>query len=253
MSNIIITGANQGIGYYLIKELLESGNSVSVLDKEIYNLQNLKSIYRDKLIIFQGSVENEKDIRDFVKLSIEKFNFIDIAIHNACKFLFEDILNTSIETYIEVIDINFLGGVRLVKEIIPHMIKNKKGKIIFSSSGVGVTGFFNSTAYASSKGALESLAKSLNQEYKDNNISFHILHPPLTNTDSASVLPIPKDFKADPEKVGIGLAKNIHSNSFIITNSFSQNLQIKLSYLFPKLIGSMMTKGSKRFTGKVNN
>ncbi|NLW41699.1 MAG: hypothetical protein GXY89_01025, partial [Tissierellia bacterium] len=50
-------------------------------------------------------------------------------------------------------------------------------------------------------------------------------------TDSASALPIPKDFKATPEKVGSGLAKNIHSNSFIITNSFSQNLQIKFDML----------------------
>ncbi|HBR25330.1 MAG TPA: short-chain dehydrogenase, partial [Firmicutes bacterium] len=82
------------------------------------------------------------------------------------------------------------------------------------SSGVGVMGFINISPYASSKGAIESLAKCLNIEYQNDGISFHIFHPPLTRTKSAEPLPIPKEFMVPPEKVGVGLAKHINKKSF---------------------------------------
>lgn len=44
-NNIIVTGANQGIGYYMVKKLLAEGNKVSVLDIETDNLANLKKRY----------------------------------------------------------------------------------------------------------------------------------------------------------------------------------------------------------------
>ena len=46
-------------------------------------------------------------------------------------------------------------------------------------------------------------------------ISFHLFHPPLTNTKSAEKLPIPKEFKADAKKVGYGLANRIWSDKML--------------------------------------
>ena len=92
------------------------------------------------------------------------------------------------------------------------MREKKEGRIIFTSSGVGVTGFGNISPYVSSKGAIESLAKCLEIENQDYGITFHIMHPPLTNTASSSELPVPKEFMADAEKdvykrQGYGYAK----------------------------------------------
>ena len=56
-------------------------------------------------------------------------------------------------------DRNYYGGLRFDKSVIPYMQAQKRGKIIFTSSGVGVTGFIGISPYASTKGALESLAK----------------------------------------------------------------------------------------------
>ena len=67
-----------------------------------------------------------------------------------------------------------------------------------------MTGFGGLSAYASTKGALEALAKCLNIEEADAGVTFHILHPPLTRTASSSPLPVPPEFMADPEKVGRG-------------------------------------------------
>lgn len=103
-------------------------------------------------------------------------------------------------------------------------------------------GFVNISAYAASKGALEVLAKCLNIEYQNSGVTFHLLHPPLTRTTSSSPLPVPRKFMADPEKVGRGLAKNLHRNRFIICHSFAQRLQTRMAYLFPIRLGKLMSK-----------
>lgn len=244
--NIFVTGANQGIGYYLALELLNRGNNVTVFDIEISALTELQQRYREQLLPIVGDVCNDEEMKGAVSQSAQRYGGIDIAIHNACLCTFDSLDNTPIELYRQVMDVNFYGALRLTKAVVPHMEKAGKGKVIFTSSGVGVTGFYNISPYASSKGALESLAKCLHQEYKDTGISFHLFHPPLTQTRSAAPLPVPGEMKAKPEVVGAGLARRIDKKGFIICHSPGQQFQIKLSYLFPLKLGGMMTLMTKR-------
>ncbi|MDD4323538.1 MAG: hypothetical protein PHR78_05705 [Eubacteriales bacterium] len=87
----------------------------------------------------------------------------------------------------------------------------------------------------------------MNIEYQDKGITFHLFHPPLTRTKSASALPVPKEFMADPLKVGTGFAKNINKKSFIFCNSFGQKIQVRLSYLFPLALGKLMSKATANY------
>ena len=126
--------------------------------------------------------------------------------------------------------------------MLPHMREARKGRLIFTSSVVGVTGFKNISPYALSKSAIESLAKCLEIENRQYGISVHLFHPPLTNTTSASGLMIPKEFKANPREVGKAFAKNIWSKKFIIYPSFSTALSLRFSYRHPLFFGRMLTK-----------
>lgn len=242
MANIIITGANEGIGYYMIEKLLADGNRVSVLDIETQNLANLKNQYNNNLIFYKVDLRNNEDVKMAVEKTAKEFGIIDIAVHNACKCTFNSEIETDFDTYKDVFDVNYFGALRFVKSIIPYMTAQKKGKVIFTSSGVGVTGFMNISPYSSTKGALEALAKCLRIEYAKDNITFHIMHPPLTRTKSASPLPVPNEFKALPEKVGYGLAKHINSKRYIICHSFNQKIQTMGCYLFPIKMGTLLSK-----------
>lgn len=251
MSTIIITGANQGIGYYMAEKFLMDGHSVAVLDLEINNLLLLKEKYADKLLPYICDMRNTSDINKCVSKIAGLFKNIDITIHNACRCTFESMDTTSEDTYKEVLDVNFFGALRLTKAVIPYMQKRHKGKVIFTSSGVGVMGFFNISPYASSKGAIESLAKCLSIEYQNYGIDFHIIHPPITRTKSSDPFPLPKEFKADPKTVGYGLANHIDSKSFVICHSFSQKLQTKLCYLLSIKMGRFMScKMTDKFIGE---
>ena len=245
--NIVVTGGNEGIGYYLVKGLLEKNHKVSVLDLNILNLEKLKNSFRESLIYFECDVRNEDEIKISIDKSIEIMGTIDIAIHNACLCVFSPFIETNENIFREVFDVNYFGALKLTKSVIPYMKLNNKGKIIFTSSGVGVTGFSNISSYASSKGSIETLAKCLNIEFQDENISFHLIHPPLTITKSSESLPVPKEFQKSPDKVGYGLAKNIDSNSFIICDSISQRIQMGRSYMFPLTIGRLMSKMTSRY------
>ena len=89
-----------------------------------------------------------------------------------------------------------------------------------------------------------------NIEYQNTGITFHLIHPPLTKTTSAKPLPVPKEFKADPQKVGTGIAKNIHKRRFIIYHSFAQRLQTRMAYLFSLKLGKFMSKMTGQYSGK---
>lgn len=252
MKNVIILGANEGIGYYLAKKLLENGNNVGVFDISLDNLNELKTIYPNQLLTIKCDARNNEEIEKAVTEFLIKYKKIDIAIHNACKCTFDSMINTKEETYKEVFDVNYFGALRLTRNVVNYM-KETGGRIIYTSSGVGVMGFTKISPYASSKGAIESLAKCMNIEYKKYGITFHIFHPPLTRTKSASPLPVPKEFMADPEKVGYGLAKNINKKSFIICHNFSQTIQTKMCYLIPLKLGALMSKMTDAYEKELQN
>lgn len=242
MANIVITGANQGIGYFFAEQLLKDGNNVAVFDLECENLEKLKAVYGNRLLYFIADVRNSECLNSAVKDVISAFGCIDIAVHNACKCTYGAEADTDFDTYRDVLEVNYFGALCLAKSVLPYMVERNSGKIIFTSSGVGVTGFAKISPYASSKGAIEALAKCLKIEYAKNNISFHIFQPPLTQTKSADFLPVPKEFMALPEKVGQGLAKHIKSKRFIICHSFGQKVQTLGCYLFPIKMGNLLSK-----------
>jgi len=249
MEHILIVGANVGIGYYIVKQLLEEGKRVSVLDINLDNIEKLVADYKDTLLTIKADAIDEASLCEGVNCAINHFGIPEVAIHNACICTFEGILDTPYDTYERVMNVNYYGALRLSKLVLPFMREAKKGRIIFTSSGVGVTGFGNISPYASTKGAIEALAKCLAVENEEYGITVHLFHPPLTNTESSKELPVPKEFKADPEKVGRGLGKRVYKKSFVICHSFNQSLQMKLCYLWPLKTGKMMWKMTIRGRG----
>lgn len=62
IETIILTGGNNGIGYYMTKQFLEDGKKVAVLDLSLENLHVLKETYEDNLLYFVCDVTDEKRV-----------------------------------------------------------------------------------------------------------------------------------------------------------------------------------------------
>ena len=160
MANIIIVGANQGIGYYIAERLLARGHSVAILDTSLDQAKALQASYPQRLLPVRADAR-DASIQSGVAQTVTAFGSIDAAIHNACLCTFASEPDTGYDVYQDVLDVNFFGALRLAKAVLPYMRKAGQGRIIFTSSGVGVTGFVNISPYASSKGAIDALANSL--------------------------------------------------------------------------------------------
>lgn len=241
MANILITGANQGIGYFMAEKFLSQGDSVAVLDVETDHLAALQQQYPSRLLPLHCDVRDSAQVAGAVAAAAEAFSVIDIAIHNACLCTFAPLAQTDEATYQAVFDVNYFGAVRLVKAVLPLMERQQSGRFLLVSSGVGIMGFGSISPYASSKGALESLAKCLSIEYEHQGITFHIVHPPITRTRSAAPFPLPEEFKADPKTVGYGIAAHSGAKSFLICHSFGQKVQTQLCYLLSLRMGRFMS------------
>jgi len=246
MASIIITGGNAGIGYYMTRQFLEDGHCVAVLDVSTDRLEPLETIYDGSLVICMGDAADEADVARCLTKVNGLWGGVDIAIHNACVCVFAPFGKTSEADLKRVHEVNFGGAVNLARWALPIMKRQKSGRLCFVSSGVGVTGMDGLSVYASSKGAIEALARCLRLEYAGTGVSVHLMHPPLTRTASSSPLPVPPQMMADPEKVGRALARRIESNSFIITTGIKQRLMVGLAYHLPGKIGGLMSSMTKR-------
>lgn len=246
MANVILTGANQGIGYFLAEQLLQDGHRVAVLDVDTDRLEPLSQAFPARFLSYRVDVCAEEEMRAAVKAAVEAFSSVDAAIHNACFCPFGKEEDTDLSVYAQAFRVNYYGGLRLAKCVLPYMREKQRGRVLFTSSGVGVTGFPGLSPYASTKGALESLAKCLRLEYASQGISFHVIHPPLTRTRSAAPLPVPPAFMADPETVGRRLARRIFANRFILCPSLGQKLQTLACYCFPLKMGGLLAKMTAR-------
>ncbi len=133
-----------------------------------------------------------------------------------------------------------------IHAVLPQMKKQGKGIIYNVSSGVGITGFERLYGYASTKGAIEALTRSLSIEFEPYNICVNLIHPPLMNTRSASPLGVPQQIMEDPRIIGKKIAKKILSNQSFITPNFKTSLFVYFSRRYPKAIGKLMSKLAKR-------
>lgn len=125
MANIIITGANQGIGYYFTEQALKDGNKVAVLDVETDKLEVLAQAFPKQLLYYNTDVCDEIQINSAVKEIIAAFHFIDIAIHNACLCTFDNECSIDLDIYKQVFNVNYYGGLRFAKSVIPYMQAQK--------------------------------------------------------------------------------------------------------------------------------
>lgn len=250
MKSVFITGANEGIGYYMVCQFLQDGKNVTVLDINTDQLEALAAQYPGKLLAVKGDVSDAGCVNEAVQSAFSKFGEINYAIHNACKCPFADFERMPYEDYYSTFAVNYYGALNLCYTVLPIMKKQNSGRVFFTSSSVGITGFTGITSYACSKGAIETLAKCMNLEYQDSGIGFHLFHPPLTKTRSARPLPIPEEFKVSPEVVGRGLAKRINNKKFVICHNNNLQFQVRMMYLFPNAMGKFLCNGARKMMAK---
>lgn len=245
---VIITGANNGIGFYMTKTLLDDGYCIAALDISDENLVPLQTIYSERLLVYICDVTESVQVKDTVASIVEKWGQVDVLVNNACIAIFKPFEQKTINETRREFEVNYFGYVNTITAVLPYMKAKGKGIIHNVSSGVGITGFPGIYGYASTKGAIESLTRTLALEFEKHGICVNLMHPPLTNTKSASPLGVPLQVMDDPTRVGRNLAKRILSTKTVIAPDFRTSAYLFFAYRYPLVLGRLfakLTEGSK--------
>ncbi len=239
---VIVTGANSGIGFYMAQTLLEDGYSVATLDICDENLLPLQAAFAERLLVLNCDVTLPVRIKAAISLIVEKWGQVDVLVNNACLAIFKPFEEKSYSETRREFEVNYFGYVNMIAAVLPHMKSKGKGIIHNVSSGVGITGFPGIYGYASTKGAIESLTRTLALEFEKYGICVNLMHPPLTNTKSASPLGIPAQAMDSPARVGRNLAKKVLSTKAVITPDFRTAAYLFFAYRYPLALGRLFTR-----------
>ncbi|XP_077309024.1 retinol dehydrogenase 8-like [Lithobates pipiens] len=166
MKNVLVTGCSSGIGLAIAARLAKDDQKRFKVYATMRNLAKQDDLLKaaggfvgKTLEIKQLDVCSEESIRNCVNSIPDRR--VDILVSNAGMGLIGPIECQTIEEMKTVMDTNFFGLVRLLKEILPDMKKRKNGHIVIISSVMGIQGILFNDVYAASKFAVEGFCESL--------------------------------------------------------------------------------------------
>ncbi|XP_053326230.1 retinol dehydrogenase 8-like [Spea bombifrons] len=164
--NVLVTGCSSGIGLAIAVKLARDEQRRFKVYATMRNLAKQDALVGaaeecmgKTMEVKQLDVCCEESIRNCVNSIPDRK--VDILVSNAGMGLIGPIECQSIEEMKTVMDTNFFGLVRLLKEILPDMKKRKKGHIVIISSVMGIQGILFNDVYAASKFAVEGFCESL--------------------------------------------------------------------------------------------
>lgn len=242
---IIVTGANNGIGLGLIRALRDEGRLAVGLDLSLENLGDMPAYICD--------VTDPGQTRNVVEKIIERYGKVDVLVNNACLAVFAPFEEKDLADTRREFEVNYFGYINMIQAVLPYMKEQKSGVIHNTSSTVGWSGFAGIYGYASTKGAVEALSRTMAIELEPYGIIVNIIHPPLTRTRSAAPLGIPASFMSDAEDVGRRLAGKMGSKKPLITPGFMERLGVFGARLMPGLMGRFMSERAAIARQESNN
>ncbi len=183
----IVTGAGQGIGFEICRQLASEGATVLLNDIDA-NLANdaAQRIRKEKgnCIACPGDSGDRDFIRETVALAVKTSGSLDIVIANAGITLFGDFFSYPPESFYQVLHVN-LGGTFFLAQAAANQMKTQTGggSLLFTSSVTGHQAHKNLAAYGMTKAALEMLAKNLVIELSPFGINVNTIAPGATLTE----------------------------------------------------------------------
>jgi len=187
----IITGAGNGIGKAGALLFAQQGARVAIVDRDERGGKHTVAAIGDggsEALFFASNVANETAVREMVVAVLAAWGHIDILYNNAGVLhpADTDIIETSLDTWNEVLAVNLTSAFLCTKYVLPHMLARRSGSVIMTSSVAALDGFtlpHVQIAYTASKGALLALTHDLAVAYGEYNVRFNALCAGAIETD----------------------------------------------------------------------
>ena len=186
----LITGGNGGIGLGIAKGFAQSGANVAIAGRNTVKTEKVVANLSEQntsAIGIEVDVANEKSVDNMITNTLENFGQIDILVNNAGIGIRNLPHEYNLEDWNKVIDINLTGAFLCSKAVYPNMKTRGSGKIINIGSMTSIFGLDWAIAYASSKGGIVQLTKTLAVSWAKDGIQANSILPGWIHTDLTAI------------------------------------------------------------------
>jgi len=182
-----ISGSTQGIGFSIAEQLLKEGAAVIIngrdAEKTRHTCEHLQKQFPGSAISFI--------IADFANTAavsrlLDELKGIDILINNVGVFGLDDFYTVPDESWYNYFEINLMSGMRLSRSLLPAMLKNNWGRIIFISSESGVNVPESMIPYGMTKAAMNALSNGLSKLTKGTEVTVNTISGGPTYSDGVA-------------------------------------------------------------------
>jgi NAD(P)-dependent dehydrogenase (short-subunit alcohol dehydrogenase family) len=204
----LVTGGNRGIGAACALALATRGDRVAVASRSGESVGGLLGVTCD--VTDTGSI-------DAAFRTVEaELGPVEVLVSNAGRVHDTLLLTMSEDAFTSVVDTNLAGAYRVAKRAAKGMLRLRRGRLIFVSSVVGLSGSAGQANYAASKAGLVGLARSLARELAPRSITANVVAPGPVDTDmmaaltdaqrAAAIERVPLSRMATPDEIAAAVA-----------------------------------------------
>jgi len=260
---IVLTGASEGIGRALAKELARPGNKLALAARDEERLQSLKEEVEAKgaeALVVPTDITDENACKTLIDRAVEEFGRLDVLINNAGMTLWtmvDDIEDLSI--FERIMRVNYLGAVYCTAYALPHL-KKTKGRIVGVSSSLGLLPAPTHSAYCGSKYAMFGFFDTLRIEIKKTGVTVTMIAPGFVKTEihnraldrhgkPLGKSPVEKDIYMSAEKAATMIAGAIEKRKRLLVMDVRIKIARFLHLIMPGTIESIMEREFEDATG----
>lgn len=185
-SVVIVTGGAQGIGRGIVEGFVSEGARVVIADMNGEKAEQAAAEINGKggqAMAVKTDVSSIDDTNALVAKVIEQWGKVDVLVHGAAAFSIKRFLDTPADEWTKVVNVSQYGAMNCAASVLPYMVKQKSGRIVYIVSDAGKVGDPFQPVYAGAKAAISAFGKSIAQDMGRKNITVNMVSPGLTVTD----------------------------------------------------------------------
>ena len=181
----VVTGGASNIGRSIVLTMADEGANIVVFDVDEAAAQAVvrqakQSGASGRLEVYPTDVTDGQQVEDSVRRVVENFGQVHILVNGVGWNRMGFFVEQPPELHEKIVDLNFMGAVRCVRAVLPHMTEHGYGRIVSLGSDAGRTGEYHEAVYSGAKAAIVALSKSLAQEAGRYGVTLNVVSPGLT-------------------------------------------------------------------------
>lgn len=190
---VLVTGASSGLGEAIGLACAEAGHRVALTGRRLDRLEALEErIGRpEQTLVMQSDIRDLEQIREMIARTRERFGRIDALVANAGVGYEETVAESTEEHLLHQVEVNLLGVIRPVREVLPEMLARGSGHILTISSVAADIPSPRGVIYAATKGGVSGFTEGLRREVEPQGLHVTTIQPGFIRTEMTAAVPLP--------------------------------------------------------------